>query len=422
MTPNFPSDIEEIKSVGRYQIIRKLGKGGAGIVFLGRDPYIKRNVAIKIANTATEKSRGQFLSEAQSAGRLNHPNIVSIHDAGIQDEFCYIAMEYIEGSTLAKFCRPENLFNLTQVIEIILQTCEALNYAHEKGVIHRDIKPPNIMLTKSGDVKITDFGIAQIAENTVALGLFGTPSYMSPEQLKEEVIDCTSDIFSLGCVLYELIAGKKAFDGKNLYEIMYKITHSEPESLINLRPDLSPDMEEIVRKTLAKKPLERYQSCMDLAYDLAAVLRGKKGISRTQRVKDIAKFVRRLEFFREFSLEQVRAVLAASHVYKAPKGMPIMVEGAVEDTFSIILNGTVKVEKSGQTLAVIGKGECFGEMACISTQARTANVVAVTDCILMRISTDVLQKSADSTKYLFYKNFAKTLVHRLSETSLKARS
>jgi len=182
----FIASLEKLKTVGRYELIHKLGRGGAGVVFLGRDPYIKRDLAIKIAPTTTDKSRERFLVEAQSAGRFSHPNIVGIHDVGVQDDFCYITMEYIEGPTLEKFCDKDSLLPFGKVVDITLSVCSALSYSHKQGVIHRDIKPANIMIDKEEITKITDFGVAQMTENTAETGLFGTPSYMSPEQLKDE--------------------------------------------------------------------------------------------------------------------------------------------------------------------------------------------------------------------------------------------
>src|SRR4030043_251018 len=195
----FMNSLEGIETIGRYQIIRKLGQGGAGVVFLCKDPFIKRRVAIKISQTPTDRARERFLVEAQSAGQFNHPNIVSIYDVGVQNNFCYMTMEYIEGDTLEKFCLKKHRLPLRRVIEIALNVCSALDYSHKRGIIHRDIKPANIMIDKDGIVKIADFGIAQMTESTVVSGFFGTPSYMSPEQLKEEPIGYQSDIFSWGC-------------------------------------------------------------------------------------------------------------------------------------------------------------------------------------------------------------------------------
>jgi len=170
---------------------------------------------------------------------------VSIYDAGIQGDFCYITMEYIEGSTLEKYCRKDSLLPLSKGVEIILSVCNALDYAHKQRVIHRDIKPSNIMIDRMGITKITDFGIAQMTENTSKIGNYGTPNYMSPEQLKDEIVGFQSDIFSLGCVLYELFTGEQAFSGNNSFSIIYKVSNVEPVSMLDMRPDLPKILEHI---------------------------------------------------------------------------------------------------------------------------------------------------------------------------------
>lgn len=412
----FMSDLGESDTVGRYEILRKLGQGGTGVVYLGRDPYIKRNVAIKISQVASDRGRERFFIEAQSAGLLSHQNIVAIHDVGAYKDFCYITMEYIEGSTLDKFCRKNSLLPVNKVIEIIFSVCNALDYAHKQGVIHRDIKPANIMLDKSGIAKITDFGIAQMTEKTVEMGIFGTPSYMSPEQLKDEVAGNESDIFSLGCVLYELLSGEQAFPGDNSFSIMYKITNEEPASVLGIRPDLPEIFEEITKKALAKDPKKRYPSGTAFAYDLRVALRGLAGVSIDERVGDFADDVNRLPFFNEFTSDQVREIVSASNIVTIREGQVVVAEGEIDDTFYILVSGKAKVRKNGRDIASIGTGECFGEMACIGGQARVATVVADTDCILMKISATLLDRSSDSIKFLFFKNFAMTLVRRLSKS------
>jgi serine/threonine protein kinase len=240
----FLSDLSDIKTVGRYQIVAKLGKGSMGMVLLGRDPYIKRNVAIKVSRHATDvvgqnidRYREKFFVEAQSAGRLVHPNIVSIYDAGMYKDFCYVTMEYIDGYNLKRFCRKDYFLPVSKVVEIMFTACTALDYAHKQGVVHRDIKPSNIMIDKAGHLKITDFGIAQIkSEQTASKGIIGSINYMSPEHIREQPIEDKSDIFSLGCVLYELITGEKAFSGENDFAIMYKIVREDPVPIRRIRP------------------------------------------------------------------------------------------------------------------------------------------------------------------------------------------
>lgn len=268
----FLADLSDIQRVGRYEVVKKVGQGSMGVVYLGKDPYIGRMVAIKISRPASnvvgegvEKYRERFFVEAQSAGQLTHPNIVSIYDAGMYKDFCYITMEFIDGPSLGMHCNKDNLLPLSRVVEIIFSACKALDFAHKRGIVHRDIKPSNIMVTSGGDVRITDFGIAQIkSEQTVSKGLIGSPSYMSPEQVKEKSLDDRSDIFSLGCVLYELLTGEQAFGGENYFSIMYKITNDGARPIREIRGELPEILERIAQKAMAKDPAERYQACMIL--------------------------------------------------------------------------------------------------------------------------------------------------------------
>ncbi|MBU2497580.1 MAG: protein kinase [Proteobacteria bacterium] len=419
----FLNDLSEIKTIGRYEIIGKLGQGSMGLVYLGKDPYINRNVSIKIARPASDaigekadRYRERFFLEAQSAGRLMHPNIVAIYDAGMYKDFCYITMEYIDGPHLGKFCQKDNLLPISKVAEIIFTACKGLDYAHKKGVVHRDIKPSNIMLNRTGGVKITDFGIAQIkSEQTAAEGLIGSPSYMSPEQVKEEPVDDRSDIFSLGCVLYELLTAEKAFSGENYFSIMYKITNEEPVGIREIRPELPEVLGKITRKALTKDPNQRYQTCMDLGYDLRVALRGLKGVAASDKIESVIDYVHSVPFFENFEKKQVKEILNASNILKVREGEVVVAEGEIDDSFFIILSGKAAVLKNKKTIALIGRGECFGEMAYLSGQSRVATVAAETDCVLLKISATLLDKSSESMQLLFMRNFALTLLHRLSK-------
>ncbi|MFH2219991.1 MAG: serine/threonine-protein kinase [Pseudomonadota bacterium] len=418
----FIDDLSDSKTVGRYDIQEKVGQGSMGIVYLGMDPFIKRPVAIKISRPQSdlqkdeiEKYQKRFFTEAQSAGRLNHPHIVGIYDAGMHRNFYYITMEYIDGPTLKKFCVKDSLLPLKSVIEIIFSACTAIDYAHSKGVVHRDIKPSNMMLNSTGKLKITDFGIAYIdTDHTSQKGIIGSPCYMSPEQVKEEAVVDQSDIFSLGCVLYELLAGQKAFVGDNHFAVMYKITHEDPPSILEVRKDIPAILDKITMRALAKDPKKRYQTCMDMAYDLRVALRGIIGTVKKSKVEDVVDYVRNVSFFENFSRDQVKQILKPSNLIKVPKGKILVSEGEIDDSFFIILSGQAVVRKNEKNIAVIKRGECFGEMAYLGDQTRAATVIAGSDCVLMKISATLLGKSSETIQLLFLKRFAMTLLTRLS--------
>ena len=413
----FISGLMDTQSMGRYKIIRKLGQGGSGVVYLARDAYIQRQVALKISQGISSQSRKKLFLEAQSAGRLSHPNILAIYDTGLYKEFCYIIMEFVEGETLKRRCRPENLLPLDQCIEIIFKVASALHYAHQQGVIHRDIKPSNIMLDKHGTPKLADFGIARISKQDPEKGIWGTPSYMSPEQLKEETTTHQSDIFSLGCVMYELLTGQRAFSGENDFAIIYKITRENPVPIRELRPDLPEIFDKIMRRALAKNLEQRYASCMDLAYDLRVALRGIMLPKGDKKVEDIIDLLCQVPFFHNFTREQIESLGLASSIIKVPEGKVIVTEGDIDDTFYILLNGKVKIRKNGKVIAKIRAGECFGEMAYIAGKARVASATAHTNCLLMKISATLMDKAPEAVQLLFFKNFARTLSYRLEKSS-----
>lgn len=270
-------------TLGRYEILRELGRGSMGMVFLGRDPKINREVAIKTL-TFADVEEGQlaevkkrFSQEAEAAGRLSHPNIVTIYDAGEEHDMAYMAMELLAGSDLRSFCSRGNLLPSKEVMRIIADVADALDYGHKKGVIHRDIKPANIMLLDGGTVKVTDFGIARIVEHstTHTRMIQGTPGYMSPEQVNGEKVGPQSDLFSLGAVFYELLSGKKAFPGDGVSSILYRISKGDYLALSAVARKVPSRLNSIVKKLLATKTAKRYKRGADVAKDIRALLDGR---------------------------------------------------------------------------------------------------------------------------------------------------
>jgi serine/threonine-protein kinase len=294
--------------------------------------------------------------------------------------------------------------------------CKALDYAHKQGVIHRDIKPSNIMLTKAWDVKITDFSIAKIkSEETASKGIIGSPSYMAPEQVKEEPLEEKCDIFSLGCVLYELLTGAKAFSGDNHFSVLYKITNEDPAPIRDFRSDVPEILVKIVKKALEKDPSHRYQSSLDFAYDLRVALRGLRGEAKSEKAEDIIDYVHNVPFFETFTREQVKEIMHAGSLLKIPSGKVIVSEGEIDDTFYIIMSGRATVRKNNKDISFISRGECFGERSYLSGQSRAATVAADTDCVLLKISGTLMDKSSQHIQLVFLKRFATNLVMRLAK-------
>jgi len=282
-----------VTKLGRYEVLNELGKGAMGVVYLAKDPVIGRLVAVKTIRTSqtgdddseSREFRERFVREAQTAGILSHPNIVTIHDIGEDSESrtSFIAMEYIEGKNLKSLLGEKRKWSWDEVADLIAQIGEALDYAHRKGIIHRDVKPANIILTTDGKVKITDFGIAKVASsNLTTTGQFlGTPNYMSPEQVSGAPVDGRSDIFSLGVVLYEMLTNRKPFQGDNLTAISYKIVHEDFTPPGDLSPEVPQEFNPIVARAMAKDPWNRYQRGKDMAlalYQLKAHMEEQKAL------------------------------------------------------------------------------------------------------------------------------------------------
>ncbi|MCX5854613.1 MAG: serine/threonine-protein kinase [Deltaproteobacteria bacterium] len=264
-------------TLGRYEVSKELGRGAMGTVYLGKDPKINREVAIKtlryeeIDEEQIEEVKKRFFREAEAAGKLSHPNIVTIYDVGEDYEIAYMAMELLDGSDLAKYCQKENLLSSGDVVRVISSVASALDYAHSNGVVHRDIKPANIMVLKNGDIKVTDFGIARVmtSSKTQTGVVLGTPSYMSPEQIAGQKVDGRSDLFSLGVVFYELLTGEKPFQGDSIATLMFNITTASPAPIKELLPQLPDCYVQIIEKLLSKDKDARYQQGRDLVRDIA---------------------------------------------------------------------------------------------------------------------------------------------------------
>ena len=274
--------------LGRYEIVRELGKGAMGIVYLAKDPLIGRLVALKTIRPSahaddedTKEFQQRFVREAQAAGILNHPSIVTVHDIG-EDEptgVSFIAMEYVEGQNLKEVLAQGRPLSFEQAADIIAQVAEGLDFAHAKGIVHRDVKPANIILLEGNRAKITDFGIAKITSgaNLTTTGQFlGTPNYMAPEQIKGTPVDGRSDIFSLGICLYECLTHRKPFGGDSLTSISYKIVHEPFPPLHEINPTIPEGFVDVVTHCLAKDPSKRYQRGKDVANALRAVIRGER--------------------------------------------------------------------------------------------------------------------------------------------------
>jgi len=269
--------MKKVEKIGKYKILETLGQGAMGIVYRALDPDIDREVAIKTIrfDMITDESgksdiMKRFMREAQAVGKLEHPNIVTIYDVGREKDLTYIVMQVIDGESLKEIIESGKKYSITEVIQIMHCLCDSLGYAHNQGVVHRDVKPANILIDRKDKIHLVDFGVARIEmSNMTTLGtVLGTPSYMAPEQVMGSPADNRADIFALGVILFELLAGRRPFEGDRITTVIYKIAHEEPPFLSEVKDESLKIFEPVIKKALAKDPKDRYQTCFKFMEDL----------------------------------------------------------------------------------------------------------------------------------------------------------
>jgi eukaryotic-like serine/threonine-protein kinase len=420
-----------LTQIGKYPVLRKLGEGATSEVYLCRDPFNLRDVAVKVAFTESfadpEKGklyRKLFVTEASLAGKLQHPHICQIYDAVADEQLHYIVMEYVEGGTLEQFCRPETLLPVERVVEMAFKCTRALEFAHKLGVTHRDIKPANILHDGGTDVKITDFGAALIGSaETTQVSAVGSPAYMSPEQVKEREVDHRSDIYSMGVVMYHLLAGRLPFTAPNNFSLIYQITSVQPEPPSAHRSGLPPALDAIVMRAMAKDLDARYQRWEEFSFDLADAFRSERSnAQKRQAFADSDKFetLRDLGFFSQFSDAELWEVARISTWQHAEAGQVLMKDGEAGEFFSILADGTVRVTKHGKLLNVLNAGEPFGEMAYLSKEkSRSADVTVMADAKIISVPTAKLDLASEGCRHKFARAFMTILVERLAMANIR---
>ena len=412
--------------IGKYPLLRELGHGTTSRVFLGRDPFAGRKVAIKVMheNAGTDKSARNrfdrvFLNEASLVGKLTHPNIIGIYDAGIESEFCYIAMEYVDGQTLEPYCEVADLLPLERVVEIAFKCGLALDFANRSGIIHRDIKPANILLGNNGNIKITDFGIAlqRDVEMTQLEGV-GSPMYMSPEQAQEHVLTHQTDIYSLGVVMYRLLTGKAPFSASNSTSLLYQVVNMVPSAPSVHRAGLPEDLDRIVMKALAKTLDDRYQTWEEFSADLA---RTNKSLALTAAsISDTEKYgaIKAVPFFREFAHLDVWEMVRIAAFRRIGPRETVVREGEICESFYLIADGGARVTSAGRALSVLAGGDCFGEIPYFEDRGkRTSSVTSITPLTIIEVNATALRQSSDACQKQFNRAFVRILLERVERLS-----
>jgi eukaryotic-like serine/threonine-protein kinase len=417
--------------IGKYPVVREIGSGATSRVYLGRDPFAERDVAIKVflfdtqVDAQTERMMHKaFLAEASLAGKLNHPHIVDIFDAVAEPDHSYLVMEYVPGTTLEAHSDVSNLLPLNKVVEIVFKCIRALEYAFQHGVIHRDIKPGNILLSAAGETKVGDFGASfqqrHGIETTQITGI-GSPAYMSPEQIRMESLNQQTDIYSLGVVMYRLLTGRLPFDASSQAGLHYAILNTPALRPLMMRPDLPPLLDEIVMKAMRKDPAERYKSWLEFGKDLSQAFMNLRMAGET--ASDSEKFnkLRDMEFFQDFGDVALWEVVRIGS-WKSISGDTVIIrEGDQGDSFYFLIDGEVGVTLLGRPLNTIRPGGVFGEILYFtgSTGRRTTTIVATEQITVLEIKAEALRAATDGCQVAFNKAFMRVLIDRLSQANLK---
>jgi eukaryotic-like serine/threonine-protein kinase len=418
--------------IGKYSVKAKIGEGATSEVFLAHDPFRDHDVAIKRVRLGLLPSRREqhfqqrfFAAEAALVGRLVHPNVVQILDAVPDAEAPYLVMEYLPGVTLRRFCRADRLLPLTQVLEVGFKCAMALGYCFRQGLIHRDVKPANLLVRLDGDrisdIKVTDFGSSFNfgAEHTQVFRV-GSLAYMSPEQLDGDALDCRADIYSLAAVLYHLIAGRPPFDAQEQPALMHQIYHGSAPPLAKLRDGVPDALQALIERCLAKERDLRPAHWDEFAQALSAVsaqspqLRGP-----LQEVLDSERFnlLRSLEFFSDFGDVELWEVVHRASWNRHTYGDLLYRKGAEGNSFHLVTQGQVQVYRDGRSVATLGAGSSVGEMAYLAPnpalRKHTVDILVSQPATTVSFTPDSLERLSLSTRLRFDKAFIRVLVGKL---------
>jgi eukaryotic-like serine/threonine-protein kinase len=408
--------------IGKYEVKRLLGEGATGSVYLAADPFSQRDVALKVMKKlpadpdAARRRLRFFQNEAALAGKLRHPHIVSILDAGVENALHYLVMEFIDGEPLARYCERDALLDPARIVGLAYKASRALEFANSIGVVHRDIKPANIMVHGDFDIKVSDFGAAQLARSEITqVSGVGSPNYMSPEQVKGEEIDFRTDMYSLGAVIYHLLTGERPFRAGNTFELVDAIVNAPTPLPSERRPGTPKALDEIVARAMAKSRAERFATWEEFGGALAQLFELN---SLAQGLSDAEKFAaaRRLKFFARFNDAELWEAVRPSAWRLHAAGEVLIREETPDEHLYVVASGLLKVTRRGKLLNAVSSGECVGEMAYARRDGgpRTATVTAVEPSWAMRLRVPDIDTLSASCRARFNEAFLAIMAERLA--------
>ncbi len=418
--------IEIPEKIAHYEVLGIVGEGAMGVVLLAHDPFFDRHVAIKTAHLTTRDDRAatlarrMVLNEARAAGVLDHGAILQVFDAGEHEGEPFVVMEYVpQAQTLREFTTHPDLLPVDRVSTIIHCCARALDYAHRKGVIHRDIKASNMLLNRHGKVKIGDFGIAKLEseEVTEVLATMGSPRYMSPEQILDQPLTASTDLYSLGVVMYELLSGHGAFEARRFSQLTTKILTQPPRPLDEIRVDLPPELVALVHRAIEKRAADRFASGQEMASAIARVYpfleQSVDSLDEQRRFE----MLRGLEFFVEFSDANLREIGRVAHWKRFQPEQRVLREGDMGQSFHVIVSGEVGLYKGGARIAILTKGQCFGELGYLTRTPRSASVRSRDDTVTVSMDPGDISPLSVTCQMRFRDAFARAVAERLASTT-----
>jgi len=423
--------------IGRYEVEGKIGEGAFGIVYKARDPVLDRAVAIKVPSLTLNDDElasliMEFYREARIGAQFRHSNIVTVYDLGVNEhsdnlKMHYLVMEYVSGMELKEYLKQADKIPYDEVLQIMFECCKALDYIHFHKIVHRDIKLGNIMYNPNYKmVKLMDFGIADQLDVKAAKGV-GTLFYMSPEHFQDgEELTAKTDIFALGAVMYQLITGKPAFQGKDVDAVIENIRNKEPIPLQHYRPDAPQELSDLVNKALAKNPDDRYETSLAFATaiqklldNLSETTSGKQDLALEKTGKfqqnDDYVFLRDNSWFKDFSPSLIEELVKVGSIQTFAANELIVTEGEIADSFYTIISGSADVVKSSSIIATMQAGDSFGELGHITDNARRTASIRTTELTkVLNVGIDTLEALSPENQAMLYKGFLKSTMERLT--------